>query len=365
MAVVGVLLNPIAGFGGALAMHGTDALPASRFDEAVRAGRAARRLLRALERFRDAGVPAELLAAPGVLGAVALAEAGVPHRVLPGRVPARTTRRDTVAAARRLAAEGAEVLVFAGGDGTATDLAEAVGTGLPVVGVPAGVKMHSEVFARSPEGAGRLLADFVAGRAHPEPAEVLDAGADDRSVTVGTLLVPRSSEALQGAKAASRRPSGEAESRAVARELVAATPGGVTWIVGPGRTASAVAAELGFAATLRGVDVRHPSGAIELDVAEERLHEIASAAEDPRLVLGVVGGQGFLLGRGNQQLSHRVLRRLGPDRIEIVATSEKVGGLFPPVLYVDAEEPVQLLGYRRVRTGAGRSTVMKVVDAAA
>ncbi|MGN6502308.1 MAG: ATP-NAD kinase family protein [Pseudolysinimonas sp.] len=355
---IGVLLNPVAGFGGALAMHGTDALPDARFAEAVAAGHAARRLVRAMERFREAGIDAEIVSAPGILGASALGEAGIRTRSIDLPVPARSTRLDTLAAVRSLAADGVDVLVFAGGDGTATDIAEAIGTALPVIGVPSGVKMHSEVFARSPESAGRLLADAAAGRTRAELAEVLDVGPDDRTGVVGMLRALRSAEVLQGAKRIARSGSAAAEARAIARELVESAPD-ATWIVGPGTTAGAVAEELGFVPTLRGVDVWHPSGEIELDVTEQRLAEVARA-RTARLVLGVVGGQGFLLGRGNQQLSPRVIDILGADRVDIVATNEKVAGLFPAELFVDAEQPVSLLGYRRVRIGARHSTVMKV-----
>jgi predicted polyphosphate/ATP-dependent NAD kinase len=348
---VGVLLNPIAGFGGALALHGTDRLPEGRFAEAVDAGHAAGRLTRALANVLDA----DLVAAPGVLGSSALAAAGIPHRVLELTVPERTTRDDTIAAAR---AFDVDVLLFAGGDGTATDIAEAIGTGVPVIGVPSGVKMHSEVFARSPESAGRLLADVIAGRATSALAEVLDVGPDDESGVVGMLLAPRSAEVLQGAKRILR--PGSTDVRAIAREIVAAHPH-ATWIIGPGTTAGAVAEELGFTPTLRGADVRLASGMVELDVDEERLFQVAGGA---RLVLGVVGGQGFLLGRGNQQLSPRVIDSIGADGVEIVATSEKVAGLFPAELFVDLDDdsgrPVGLLGYRRVRIGVRHSTVMKV-----
>ncbi|MGE3194192.1 MAG: ATP-NAD kinase family protein [Microbacteriaceae bacterium] len=359
MVRVGVLLNPIAGFGGARAMHGTDALADDRFAEAVADGHAARRLVRALTGIDGADV----VAAPGVLGASALAGAGIPHRVLDLPQAARTTRLDTIAAAR---AFDVDVLVFGGGDGTATDIAEAIGTRVPVIGVPSGVKMHSEVFARSPQGAGRLLADVIAGRARFEPAEVLDVGPDDETGVVGMLLAARSAEVLQGAKRIVR-PSAT-DLRGIAREVLTASPGPVTWIVGPGATAGAVAEQLGFTPTLRGADVRHASGEVELDVDERRLYEIARS-EDVRLVLGVVGGQGFLLGRGNQQLSPRVIDTIGADRVEIVATSEKVAGLFPAELFVDLDDhdpddhspqPAGLLGYRRVRIGPRHSTVMKV-----
>ncbi|MDN3496690.1 NAD(+)/NADH kinase [Planococcus sp. APC 4015] len=372
MAVrVGVLVNPIAGFGGARALHGTDALPPELFDDAVLAAHAARRLVRALSGIGSAAGEVELIAAPGVLGADALAHAGIRHAVLDMPLAAgRTTGSDTADAARRFQDAAVELLVFAGGDGTATDLSEAIGDGLPVIGVPSGVKMHSEVFSRSPEAAGRLLAAVTAGGATFERAEVLDVGASDRPGVVGVLRVPRSREALQGAKTSAPRPASEAAGRAIARSLVPSADPRTTWIIGPGATAGAVADELGFVGTLRGVDVRHPDGTVETDVTEDRLNDVTGAAEHPLLVLGVVGGQGFLLGRGNQQLSVRVIAAIGAERIHILATEEKVGALFPPVLLIDADRdhgggPHPLLGYRRVRTGCHQSTVLRVVDAAA
>ncbi|KAA9106591.1 ATP-NAD kinase family protein [Microbacterium rhizomatis] len=371
MVRVGVLLNPIAGFGGTLALHGTDRLPAHLFDEAVRAGRAARRLVRALDQLGSPGGEVELIAGPGVLGADALCDAGIGHVVLDMPVrPGRTTSADMARAAHLLVAEGVDLLVFAGGDGTATDLAESIGEVVPVIGVPAGVKMHSEVFARSPEAAGRLLVAAAAGHASVEPAEVLDVGDGGESGVVGMLRVPRSHEPLQGAKTAAPAAASAAVGRAIAESLVLAADPRTTWIIGPGATTGAVAAALGLDPTLRGVDVRHPDGSVETDVTEERLFAVVGAAEHPLLVLGVVGGQGFLLGRGNQQLSARVVSAIGAERVHILATEEKVGALFPPVLLIDIEpDEVRgthpLLGYRRVRTGPRQSTVLRVVDAAA
>lgn len=372
---VGVLLNPIAGFGGTLAMHGTDLLAADRFADAVAAGRSSRRLVRALETWQARGGAARLVSAPGLLGADALRSAGFDARVDADEgATGPTTRHDTLAAARRLIADGIDALLFSGGDGTATDIAEAIGLAVPVIGVPSGVKMHSQVFSRSPEAAGRLLAELTAGRAWDETADVLDAAADGSPGVIAALRAARAGEPLQGAKGGSSAPSDAGERRAIAAELLRASGPATTWIIGPGTTAAALADALGVAGTLRGVDVRHPSGAVELDVDEERLLAVVTAAAEPRLVLGVVGGQGFLLGRGNHELSPRVLSALGPDRVSIVATSSKVATLVPPVLYIDADdglggEPAgsrhPLLGYRRVRTGARQTTVLNVVDAAA
>lgn len=366
---IGVLVNPIAGFGGTRALHGTDELPAEHYEKALAEGRASGRMLRALRRFDASDAGLEWVAAPDTLGSDVLAQANVAHSAVSVgcAIMSRTTRDDTIAAARALEHAGVDVIIFSGGDGTATDIAAAIGEAVPCVGVPSGVKMHSEVFARSPEGAGRMLADFVERRAPVVRAEVLDASHEPAGVGVcGTLRVPQTREPLQGPKTVVRPADAETARQFLARSVVRTTELTSTWVIGPGMTAGAAAEELGFSPSLRGVDVRHSDGTVERDVTEERLYAIATFADTTVLVLGVVGGQGFLLGRGNQELSPRVLAAIGAEHVRIVATEDKVAALFPPVLLVDSDEGAShpLLGYRRIQTGARQSTVMKVVDAA-
>lgn len=365
--IVGVLLNPIAGFGGTLAMHGTDQLPGSLYDAAVDAARAEQRLLRALTSFSAEHLDATLLVPAGLLGSGQLTRAGVPHVTLDVVRPVgRTTKRDTADAARALVAAHVDCLLFAGGDGTATDIASAVGEVVPVIGVPSGVKMHSEVFARSPESAGQLLAQFLRGECRLEAVEVLDV-VGDRSSTVGTLMAPASRALLQRAKAVVPAQISEISRGLIARDVVETHGRRGTWVLGPGTTVATVADELGVAATLRGVDVLHTSGVVEQDVTEERLFEIVDGCNDARLVLGVIGGQGFLLGRGNHEVSPRVIERIGVESVCIVASEAKISGLFPPILLVDvgdARALHPLVGYRRVHSGAGHHTVMNVVNAA-
>ena len=106
------------------------------------------------------------------MGGGLLKESGLPFQTVgemrPGEV---TTREDTVRFAETMKEEGADLLVFCGGDGTARDISQAVGSGFPVLGVPAGVKMYSACFAVNPWQAGELLAGLSGGGRCPLPTE--------------------------------------------------------------------------------------------------------------------------------------------------------------------------------------------------
>ncbi|MYF26824.1 MAG: hypothetical protein F4211_05880 [Acidimicrobiia bacterium] len=136
------------------------------------------------------------------------------------------------------------------------------------------------------------------------------------------------------------------------------------YVLGPGTTTARILAHLGLEGTLVGVDVVLNQGLLSEDVTEAGLLGLLDGSRPATLYLGVIGGQGFLLGRGNQQISPEVVHRIGEGNIIILAGEEKLLRLDPPVLRVDVgvdtASPV-LLGYRRVYTSPVRSTVMKVV----
>lgn len=365
--VVGVLVNPIAGYGGPRAMHGTADLDERQHREALEAARATERMRRALARVADRLPPGtRFVTAPSAMGASLLSDMGLDHRVVGAEAVGRTSVDDTVAAVRAIVDLdlGVDCLVFSGGDGTAADIAGHVGTTL-VVGVPAGVKMHSGVFARTPEAAGDLLLAAVEGRVRSEPCDLLDVVDDEGPQVTGSVRVPVARALLQGAK----RTSAEADPsllEAVGRELRDAVGPGAPWVLGPGTTVADVARGLGLTSTVRGVDVVAADGSAVHDATEQQVFD---AAEDPRthVLLGVVGGQGFLLGRGNHELSARVLERIGPERLHVVAAASKLAALTPPVLHVDLGDarPVRGLdGYRPVHVGPGRTTMMRIVSSA-
>ena len=278
---------------------------------------------------------------------------------------------DTQDAARIMLERGVTLLLFAGGDGTARDILEAVGTSVPVLGVPAGVKMHSGVFATSPEAAGDAAARFLAD---PEgigciEAEVVDLSDDDlraqRSVSgiFGIARVPCVSASVQAAKAGSPH-SDERALVQLGREVAAEMVPDRLYLLGPGTTVAHVCRALGIQGSLLGVDAVLGGRLICRDATEEQLYNLVSR-RTTSLVLGVVGGQGFLLGRGNQQISGRVLAAIEPTNVQILAAEGKIMTLNPPVLRVDLDDENYdeiLTGYRSVRTRPGHSTVLKVVN---
>jgi predicted polyphosphate/ATP-dependent NAD kinase len=370
-ARIGLIVNPTAGAGGRVGLHGTDGR--ERFAEAVRRGGAPASTPRAARALRRLAASTEvaMLAAPGVMGADVAAACGITAQVLDQALPAEgpTTAADTRAAARLLAAAGVDLLVFAGGDGTAREIIEAIGTALPVVGIPGGVKMRSGVFGTSPEAAADLVADYLSRADRPwAEAEILDAADDGLSTEFyAVAAVPGASGSrLAGPKSFGFAGS-PAELAALSGSVAADLEPGTLYLFGPGSTTARVLRQLGLDGTALGIDAVLDGQLIGTDLTEQAIAALMDRVPATRLVLGVIGGQGFLLGRGNQQLGPAVLARLRPDDLMIIATAAKLAALSPPRLLIDAGDDVAfggLCGYHRVRTGPRRYMMMHVATAA-
>lgn len=367
--LVGLIVNPVAGAGGRVGLHGTDG--AELYAEAVRRGGAAASPPRAARALRRMALPSStrVLAAPGVMGADLAAACGldVTALAMPLRAGAPTMATHTVVAARLMAEAGVELLVFVGGDGTARDIAAALPPGLPVVGVPGGVKMRSGVFGTSPEAAADVVSDFARGGGRPlAEAEILDAAGDGvRSEFHGVITVPGAGGRLAGAKSFTMSGS-PVELEALCAATAADLTPGVLYLFGPGSTTAGVLDQLGLPGTALGVDAVRDGKLIGTDLSEQEITTLMDQSRHTRLVLGVIGGQGFLLGRGNQQLGPAVLSRLAPADLVIIATAAKLAALSPPRLLIDTGDEAAFsgfCGYHRVRTGPYRYMMMQVACA--
>ena len=368
---VGVIVNPVAGIGGPAGLKGSDgpAIQAAARARGSSAG-AGRRARVALARIEGAHHGARILTAGGTMGEDAVNAAGLIPRVVYRPAAAGTTAQDTIDAARALARAGAGLILFAGGDGTARDICDADLEGVAVLGIPAGVKMYSECFAVSPVAAGAVAARWMTRGTLPVAArEVLDV--DEEQVRHGrvdptlhgTVPVPVDPVRTQARKS----PTAASEigaARIAAEGAVARMRPGVLYLLGPGSTIAAVADLLGVEGTPLGVDVVRDGELRASDVSERDLLGSIEPGNTTAVVT-IIGGQGFLLGRGNQQISARVLRRIGDDPLLVVAPEQKLIDLGGRPLLVDTGDDDldrRLAGHIEVTTGP-RSVSLYPVEA--
>jgi predicted polyphosphate/ATP-dependent NAD kinase len=282
-----------------------------------------------------------------------------------------TTADDTQQAARDLVAAGADLILFAGGDGTARAICAVVGDSVPVIGVPAGVKIHSAVYATTPAAAGDVVALYL----HERPAavqlragEVMDIDEEafrENRVSAhlyGYMTVPYARGLTQSAKAGGV--AGEVRGlNDIATEVIAGMKPGALYVLGPGTTTRTIMERLGLPKTLLGVDAVRDGGLAGADLTESDLLELVTGAPETFIVVTVIGGQGHIFGRGNQQISPAVIRAAGPDHVIVIATQTKLLSLEGRPLLVDTGDPAldeQLSGYVKVVTALGERTMYKV-----
>ena len=369
---VGLIVNPVAGLGGRVGLKGSDgAAVQQRALELGAVPRALDRTTEALVRLRPIAGQFELVTYPGEMGEEAARRSEFDPEVIGAIVPGRTTAEDTRAAACEMRRLGVKLLLFAGGDGTARDVFDAVGQDLVVLGIPTGVKIHSAAYAISPAAAGELARAFLEGKtAGMRESEVVDVNEDTlrrggvSTTLYGILRVPDDVRRIQGAKAVSPE-SDAASAAAIAKHVVDRMDEDTVYIVGPGTTTRAIHTELGIKKTLLGVDVIHRGKLLVLDANEAQLLELLD--EQPaRIIVTPIGGQGYLLGRGNQQISPGVLRLVGVESVIVIATPEKLNRLTTRPLLVDtgdADVDRALTGHVRVVCGPDDLRVIRVSSA--
>ena len=366
---VGFLINPVAGMGGSVALKGTDG--AETLARARRLGavpHAAARMAQALDAASPVPDGTQFLTCGGQMGEDLLKDRKLACRVV--FVPkADSDGDDTKEAVRAMAAAGAQILFFAGGDGTARDICEALnGRELPAIGVPAGVKIHSAVYGITPARAGQLLHKALTGGvADYTEAEVMDIDEKAfregrvRAKLYGYMKVPLDRGCLQDRKSAGAPSSAYAQSAIGAWCAENMKPGRL-YLIGSGTTTQSVLKALKLQGTLLGVDAVKDAKIVERDLTEEQILGLLEP-DNTTLIVTVIGGQGHVFGRGNQQLSPQVLKKIGPENVTIIATPSKLDALFPKPLLVDTgdeELDRRFCRYVRVVTGYNESRMQRI-----
>ncbi len=361
MKKIGLIINPVAGMGGKVGLKGTDgpeivekarALGA-RPESALKAGYA----LQMLSGLKD---QLEIVTCPGEMGEETVRKSGFEPRLI-GSTNKPSTAEDTEKAAKEMAAKGVELILFAGGDGTARNIYHVLGDDNvpPVIGIPAGVKIHSAVYATTPRNAGELARLYLQEGSLPlRRAEVMDIDEEAfregrlSARLYGYLMVPCAGDLMQHLKIGGVG-SEESVLEAIAEQVVEHMEQDVVYIVGPGSTTVSIMQKLGLNSTLLGVDVVESGKLLAADASEKQILELIKG-RPAKIIVTVIGGQGYIFGRGNQQISAEVIRQVEKKNIIVVATREKVLSLDYGHLLADTgddEVNAMLAGYIRVITG--------------
>jgi predicted polyphosphate/ATP-dependent NAD kinase len=366
---LGLIVNPIAGMGGKVGLKGTDGEAVLREARALgaepeSAGRAAATMKR-LETVRDDIV---LVTPPGEMGEDVARAGGFNPEVLEILIEGRTTAQHTREAATLMMGRCVNLVLFAGGDGTARDVVEAVRENQVSLGIPTGVKMHSAVFAVNPARAADLAVSYVTSETRDtrrrEVMDIDEQALRDGRVSArlyGYLRTPFQPGHVQGLKAGSTTDEKYIQ-EAIAADVVENMEDGVCYIIGPGTTTARILETLGLDFTLVGVDLVRNKKLVGLDLNEKSLLSRVRDLE-VRIIVTPIGGQGYLFGRGNQPISPRLIQRAGKDNIVLVATPQKINSLRGRPMLVDTGDPevdCLLSGFYKITTGYRSQSVYRV-----
>jgi predicted polyphosphate/ATP-dependent NAD kinase len=340
---LGFIVNPVAGMGGAVGLKGTDGK--AILNKAITLGAKPIASQRA-ETFLAELVPAkeslQLIVGAGSMGENEAKKYSFKFEVK-DESKSITSSEDTQNIAREMATSDVDLLVFCGGDGTTRDILKVVGMKVPVLGVPTGVKMHSAIFAVTPQAAARVAISYLWGGLPLREAEVMDV--DEQAFREGRLsaelygymLSPYEPHLIQGNKLESPMTESEVRNQAaIAIYIIEEMKPDLTYIIGPGTTTRTIGDLLDQKKTLLGVDLFQNKKIISSDVNEKQILE-AIKRKVARIIVTPIGGQGFIFGRGNQQISSKVIRQVGLDNIVVVATTGKLDRL--KSLRVDTGDP--------------------------
>lgn len=365
MKRIGLIVNPIAGMGGVVGLKGTDDGMHIRAIELGAKPVTPDRTRNMLSGIKNSE-QMELWVAPGEMGENYVMGFDFKFHVI-GKIDDETTAEDTIQISKEMADLGVELIIFVGGDGTARDLFDAIGTEVPVVAVPSGVKIFSGVFAVSALAAAHLIDAFIIGTEITEE-EVLDIDEEAYrenkldSQLYGYLKVPKVQEYIQASKSPSSQNMSSVENmQEVAEWIIEKMDDQTLYLLGPGTTVRAITDQMDLNKTLLGIDALNSGEIIEFDLNGDKILDIISEYQEKKIVVTPIGGNGFIFGRGNKQFSPGIIRAIGKKNIIVIGTYEKIKKL--NCLRVDTgdEEVDQMLsGYIEITLGYREGRMMRV-----
>lgn len=375
---LGFVINPLAGIGGSVALKGSDGEEIVELALSRGASlKAEKRASVALQEISQQAVSHDVVifTAAGSMGENVLASHDLPCKVV-YEAGEHTTPADTKNVIHLFVEQGVDLIVFAGGDGTARDVLDAMNepasselkSSIPVIGIPAGVKIHSAVYAVTPSKAGELISLLLSGvpmSLHEARVMDLDENAfregQVNARCYGYLSVPVDDTRMQLIKQGGLNHH-EIAVQDIAADIIETMGPDVFYLIGSGSTTAEIMNQLSLENTLLGIDIVYNQQLIASDVDE---HTILKTIKNhpAKIVVTTIGGQGHVFGRGNQQLSAKVIRQVGQENIIIVATNEKLRSLDKRPMISDtgdSELDKQLAGLYPVVTGYQQKTLYRL-----
>jgi len=370
---LGLIINPVAGIGGRVALKGSDGEHIQQ--QALERGAiplAKLRMQQALELLVEYKNEIHIYTAANEMGENLSRSLGFKTSVVNAVNEKHTSASDTEKTVQQCIEQGVDLLLFAGGDGTARNVFHALDglkSAIPVIGVPAGCKIHSSVYAVTPTHAGELLGLIVKGRALSlGEASVMDIDEDEfrknrvKAKLHGYLNVPAENQFMQNMKEGGISHE-EITLQDIAAFIIETMDDDKLYLIGSGTTPKAILDELQLPVTLLGIDAIKGKQLVASDVNEQQILALLEAHEQVCLIITIIGGQGHVFGRGNQQISPEVIRRIGMENIVIISTPEKIHSLNGQPMRVDTGDEAlnkSLYGMVPVVTGYDEKTLYRI-----
>ncbi|MBL4942312.1 MAG: ATP-NAD kinase family protein [Colwellia sp.] len=351
MFKLGLIINPVAGVGGSVALKGSDGMTkhALALGAEPKANVRAKTALEVLVPYQD---ELTVYTANNQMGEQAAKNLGFAVELVYQTESENTQALDTEQAVSALLTAQVDIILFAGGDGTARNIAKVVLQNsaqnnlpqVPVLGIPAGCKIHSGVYAITPTAAGRVVELMVTKQLVTlTEGDVMDIDESlfrqgiVKAKRFGEMQIPSELRYMQAVKSGGIELD-ELVLHDISEDVIAhmADNEGDLFIIGSGSTTDFLMTELDLDNTLLGVDLVQGEALVASDVTETQLWQKLIQADKNQqnvtLVITLIGGQGHIFGRGNQQLSSRVIRFIleqkgGRENIIIIATKAKLTAL--------------------------------------
>lgn len=349
--ILGLIINPISGMGGSVGLKGTDGekvlKKAIELGSKPYANQRAKEFLDALEGVKS---KIKFITCPSFMGEISIKKLNFEYDLI--KLPIfdniksiyDTNSEHTKAAAHIMKnMENLRLILFVGGDGTARDILDAVGDMKPCLGIPSGVKIYSSVFSLTPTAAASTVIQFLWDELSLTTSEVLDIDevayrkGDLISKLYGYLITPHSPEYSQYSKLSSPDTDQNNQER-IADKIIENLEEGVYYLLGPGTTVKAITDKLNLQKTLLGVDLLYNKQIIAYDLNEKDILAYIKKNRT-KIIVSLIGRQGFLFGRGNLQFTPRILKLIPLKDIIIIATKFKLNNLPDQCLRVDSRDP--------------------------